>query len=417
VKRTFPNPRFTPRDISPELARRSRSDCASTWSAFDPAQLVAPLAVDQGESSWYCFEGTGRGARGPRRVAGLIWIHRTGPRASRFSLGPSVISRDALPARWRDLVPSWLPIIAPIDLGLDDRPLFMVALYDLDDRNARPLQIELPVEHADFDAATFSAATAGCELELHQYAPNASLPGGLRAFFDGDSYATSVQARCDAFELQLHVRAGKPVVTFGDDGSPCVRHGPIEVGYAQRSRLDILGSISLAGEAITDFVADGAHDRHWRASTVLGLRWLWMHLRLRDRRELVAYVIRETRGGALADADADRELGRGAWLVEGDAAVHRIDHFELGATAHADTSRGRIPTRFALDVAALELSLVFEHALSLPYLPMRAFGDLADLGIYEGPIHVVTGACEGGWLEIVTPPAFNDRALSDPRRT
>jgi hypothetical protein len=358
---------------------------------FDRAQLVAPLAIDQGESSWYCFEGSGRGARGPRRLAGLVWLHRTGPRASRFSLGPSVITRDALPARWRDLVPAWLPIVAPVDLGLDDRPLLMVVVYDLDDPNARPQQIELPVEHADFDPATFSATTAGRELELRQ------------RFDDG---ATSVHARGDTFALELELRGTKPVVTFGANGSPYVRHGRIEVGYAQRSRVDVNGTITLAGETITDFVAEGAHDRHWRTATVLGLRWLWLHLRLRDRRELVAYIIRETRSGVNANADADRELGRGAWLVDADATVHPVDHFELRATAHADTSRGRIPTQFSLDVAVLELSLAFEHAVSLPYVAMRAFGDIADLGIYEGPIRVVAGACEGGWLEIVTPPAL-----------
>lgn len=404
----YPNDGFVPREVSvlpPAPAVR-----ASASSPFDRVQLTAPLAVDQGESSWYCFEGAGRGEHGPRRIAGLVWLHRTGPRASRLGAGPGLIERDALPARWRDLVPSWLPIVSPVSVAFDDRPLFMVVLYDLDDPAARPLQIELPIEHADFDGETFSAATSDRALELHHFAPERvrdRLPAGLRAFVGDECHAVAVQARCPQFELQLHVRARKPAVCFGDDGSPRVRHGRIEVGYAQRSRLDLVGSIALRRgsriEPVVDFVAQGAHDRHWRDATVIGLRWLWLHLRLPGERELVAYVIRDARGGRDAGADDGRELGRSAWLIDAQARVQPLARFELCATAHADTERGRIPTRFALDVPDLRLQLDFEHAVALPYLPMRAFGEVAQLGIYEAPIRVLSASEPGasGWLEIV----------------
>ncbi|MEO8699586.1 MAG: hypothetical protein ABI867_06055 [Kofleriaceae bacterium] len=339
-------------------------------SAFDRAQLVAPLAIDQGESSWFCFEGSGRGAHGMRRLAGLVWIHRTGPRASQLQLGPKLVPHTALPARWRDLVPAWFPIISPVDLGFDDRPLFLIVLYDLDAPEARPVQIECAVD--EFDPETFSARAG--ELELRDF---------------------QVRARCEAFELELAFADGKPMVAF------TVVHDRIEVGYAQRPRIAVTGTIELAGERITDFVATGAHDRHWRESTVLGLRWLWLHARLAGDRELVAYVLEDA-------------VGRNAWLVEPTGAVRAVAEFSLYATAHADTPRGRIPTRFCLDVAELDLALVFEHAVALPFIAMRAFGELADLGIYEAPIRVVSGTgCEGGWLEAFTDPgsaACSDRS-------
>lgn len=382
-----------------------------TPSPWDRAQLAAPLAPTQGESSWYCFEGAGRGPRGPRRLAGLAWIHRTGPRLSRLGLGPRLLGRDALPPPWRALVPAWLPLLSPVDLAFDDRPLFLVALYDLDAPGARPAQIELTVEHAAFDPETFSAATAGGELALRRLPPagaRGELPAALRAFLGDADPAVALRARCEDFELELHLRGRKPPVTFGEGGAPGLRHGPIEVGYMQRSRLDLAGTVTLRRgaelEVITDFVAEGAQDRHWREATpLLGLRWLWLHLRLAGERELVAYVIRDARGGRRADADQGRELGRDGWLIDPAAQVRRLARFELFATAHADTARGRIPTRFGLEVPELGLAVDCAHAIELPYLPMRAFGDAADPGIYEGPIRVLSSSEPGvsGWLEIV----------------
>lgn len=408
MPRSYPSTGFVPRDVA--VLPAAPEPAVATASPFDRAQLAAPLAIDQGESSWYCFEGTGRGERGPRRLAGLIWIHRTGPRLARLGPGPSVLGRDALPARWRELVPSWLPIVSPVDVAFDDRPLFMVVLYDLDDPGARPRHIELPVEHASFDPETFSAVTAGRELELHGCVParvRAQLPRGLRGFFGDHGHAAALQARGDRFEIQLHVRSHKQPVTFGDAASPRIHHGRIEVGYMQRSRLDLVGTIALRQgdrvEHVTDFVAEGAQDRHWRATTVLGLRWLWLHLRLAGNRELVAYVVRDTRGGSLANADDGREQGRNAWLVDPSAQVHHLAGFELYASAHRDTERGRIPTRFGLEVPELGLRVVFEHAIDLPYLPMRAFGEVAGLGIYEAPIRVLSASEDDvrGWLEVV----------------
>ena len=362
-------------------------------ASYDAARLEAPLAIDEGESSWYCFEGYGDSSRGRRHLGGLVWIHRTGPRASSLGLGPSLVPASALPARWRALVPSWLPIVSPVDFGLDDRPLFMVAIYDLDAPQSSPSCIELTIEHADFDAATFSAVAPGRVLELQRSSER--------------PFAATVRARTGMFDLELFLHETRTQVTFGDAGSPWLRHGEIEVGYAQR-RIAVTGSVAFAGERIDHFRGVGAHDRHWRHRTPTGLRWLWIHLRLPGERELVAYVIRDSRGGAFADADDGDELGRNTWLIDASTRVTPIGAFTLAARDHVDTARGRVPTSFVFEAPALDLRVVFEHAVPLPFLTMRAFGELATLGVYEGPIVIRSGACEGGWLEIVPVRLLRD---------
>ncbi len=390
---------------------------------FDRAQLPGALDADAGESSWYCFEGEGQGRAGPRRVAGLVWLHRTGPRIERVSPGVSVVSPRALPAPLRGLVPSWLPLIAPVRVEQDERPLFLIVLHDLDQPATPPRRIEREVELRDFDPETFSAACvaplAPSERQRRESRGPArsriDLPGpsthredavrsghseelGLRARVDAEhGYEATVRARCEAFDVDLSLQGPARMAVFGEAGSPLLRHGAIEVGYAQRPHLAVTGRLRLGDEVIENVVAAGAHDRHWRRSTEIDLQWIWVHLRLDGARAITAYVIRRSRGDAA-------EVGRGGWLVSGDADVTPLPGFDLRATADVDTPRGRVPVRFALDLPSLGARVVVHHVIEAPYVPMRAFGGLLDAGIHEGPIRVVEAdgvTVEGGWVEVM----------------
>jgi predicted secreted hydrolase len=126
---------------------------------------------------------------------------------------------------------------------------------------------------------------------------------------------------------------------------------------------------------------------------VIGLHWIWLHVRLAGERELVAYVVRDTR----------TEVARAAWEIDRDAAVSLIPTFELRVLESAETAHGAIAVRVELGWGQHRLTL--EHAVRSPYIRMRAFGDVLDLGIYEGPVRAVNGVgCEGGWLEVM--PSF-----------
>jgi hypothetical protein len=349
-----------------------------TASTFDRAQLPAPLAMTESEFSWYIFEGVGRS----RRIAGLVAIHRTGPRARSVALGPQLVSGRDLPSPLRELVPSWLPILSPVRIATDDRPLFMAALYDLDART-QPLVIEHEIEHADFDPARFSATARNGELALRV----------------DDNGTAAIWIEAERLSLELRVRPTKPAVVFGD-GSPQIRHGNITTSYVQCPRLEVTGELHLGTDRIV-FAGDGVHDHQWLRVAVPNLKWIWPHLRLADGRELTGYVIRDSTGGRHADADHGAELGRGGWVIEGDGAVRRLQRFDIRAAAHIDTDRGRVPTRFTFDAPELDLQLSIDHVVPAPYLRMRAFGDLLNAGIYEGPIDVRDHPEIRGWVEVM----------------
>lgn len=366
-------------------------------SPFDVIQLPSPLSFTQAEVSWYIFEGRGRDGR---RIAVLVAVHRTGQRVRRIRLEPRLITGVDLPRPLRDLVPAWLPIWSPVSVDTDERPLVTVAVYDLDrGRQVPPIERECAV-----DLATFSARTPDRDIEICEYVAGRPAPPEVERFFAGSGRRTSIHARGPGFELALHARARKPAVTFGPAG-PRIQHGRISTCYVQRPRLDVVGALVLDGERIESFVGDGVHDHQWMDVTTPNLKWMWPHLRFADGRELTGYVVRDSSAGRDADADAGRELARGGWLIERDGAVRPL-RFDVRAAAHIDTVRGRVPTRFVVAVPDLDLRLVLDHVIAAPYLRMRAFGDVIDAGIYEGPIKLVESSRQldanvHGWVEVM----------------
>jgi hypothetical protein len=330
---------------------------------IDGAHVPAPLAVDQGESSWLCAELAGPGPHGVRRFAVLAWLHRTGPRLNRLASGPGALDHNQLPAALRDIVPRWLPIITPVRIESDDRPLLMVVLYDLDAPDAPPIQVEREVEHASFDASSFSAATS--EVAVRVLADR-----------------IVIEARTRELALCLEARPTKRAAIFGD-GTPILRHGDIEIGYVQRSRLAVEGVVSLRGERV-DVTGAGAHDRHWRRATVTNLAWLWLHLRLPGEREVNCYALR--------DAVTNMPIARRGWWIDAEGDVHSIEEPVLAADGDA----------YVFAAPTLDIRIRFVHAVARPYLRMRAFGEAIDGGIAEAPIRVCdqTESPIEGWLEV-----------------
>lgn len=331
----------------------------------DAAHVEAPLAPDQGESSWACAELDGTSDGRARRLAMLVWLHRTGPRLGRLDAGPGVLDHRYLPAALREIVPSWLPIVTPVTVRTDDRPLLLVVLYDLDRPEAEPRRIEQAIEAADFAPTTFSGRTPNLSLQIQA--------GRLL-----------VMARTPSFAVELEGTPTKPAVSFGD-GSPTLRHGPIEIGYLQRPRVEFRGSIVLDRETI-EVRGEGAHDRHWRRSSPPNLAWLWLHLRLDGGREVNCYVLRDARAPS-------RVIAARGWWIASDAGVGELADFTLEAEGD----------HYVFRAEELGVGIRFVHAVRHAYLPLGAFGEAIDAGISEAPIRVVDGDPEqklGGWLEI-----------------
>jgi hypothetical protein len=95
--------------------------------------------------------------------------------------------------------------------------------------------------------------------------------------------------------------------------------------------------------------------------------------------------------------------------------VRALASFDVRAAAHVDTERGRVPTRFALDVPELDLHLMVDHIVAAPYLRMRAFGDALDAGIYEGPVRVHGHPEIRGWVEVMNAATVRAHSSADSR--
>lgn len=359
------------------------------------------MAVNQSEFNWIVVEGMGAGEHGPRRFAVLVWIARTGPRM-RASLGPSVITGADLPSPVGRLLPPWMPILSPFRVQSDDRPLFMAVLYDLDHVDRRPMAVEVEIEHEDFDPATFSATSRDGDLQIHQLA---TLDAPERSF------TIAIKARSEQFDVELYLRPQKGVFTFGPDGSPRIRQGPIETAYVQRPRLAATGQIVILDEdgrpeTVERFTGDACQDRQWLTVTATQLKWIWVQLRLADGRELMGYVMRDSSPGRWASANAGRRLDGDGWLIDGDGKLRRLPDFDVASVEEQEvrTDRGLCPTRFVVSVPELDLGVTVEHVIPAPFLRMKAFGPSLDAGICEGPARILdaTPPLDGHcWVEVM----------------
>jgi hypothetical protein len=361
---------------------------------FDRAQLPRKLAFNQSEFNWIAIEGEGKNDRGERRhLAFLFWITRTGPR-TKASFGPTIVQGDELPWPLGALVPPWMSVLSPVRVDSDDRPLFMAVLYDLDDPEASPKQVELEIDHADFDHETFSAETSGLKLDQHH------LPTRI-----------TIDAETRHFAARLQLKPLKPMVVFGEtphgDPAPGVKQGPLALSYAQRPRLAVVGEVLLGGyERIKDFAGEAVQDRQWLTVTATGMKWIWIQLRLPDGSEIVGHAMRDSSAGKNASANEGRLLDSTASLVTSTGERKRLRSFNLSAVSDHDlqTPHGNVPTRFRLEISELDLALTLEHIIKNPFVSLKAFGPTLNGGIWEGPARIVesnTTLKLQAWIEVM----------------
>lgn len=357
----------------------------SRWDGF---QNGHDLAFNQSDCNWFAFEVT---SPDRRRFAGILALHRSGRRLTGLApgYGSGLLGR-----------------VLPIHPRFDRRPLFLAVLYELDAQAKQPEQIERGVDGA-FDPETFSFTSTDGQWQWLQGRASEwrpSLPGGLARFFAADTPAFAVRVSRRTLELELFFRPVKDPVTYGVDGSPALPGKGIGIHYVQRPRLDVIGTVRRGSTAPAIVRGDATQDRHWMTATRLGVRWIWVMGRLDDGRELMAYEMRTADGGRRAPADRGRPLGGGAWLVERDGNVRTCERWSIQPMDHVSTSRGLVPSRFALTLDD-DIELVLEHE-QRAFIPTRALSELSEAGIWESPARLVDArGVSGGrfWVDVMAP--------------
>lgn len=372
---TEPSPRVAP--IDPNL---------SPWDRF---QNGRELAFNQSDCNWFAFEAATIDAK--RRFAGIVALHRSGKRFTGIEpgYGSGLLGR-----------------LLPIRPAFDRRPLFLAVLYELGADVTRPEQIERGVE-GEFDPETFSFASKDghwqwLQARAAEWRP--SLPKGLQRFFSADTPAFAVRVSRRQLEVELFLRPVKNPVTYGRAGSPELPGEGIGINYVQRTRLELVGTVRHGTSPPAIVLGDATQDRHWMTTTRLGVRWIWLMARLDDGRELLAYEMRTGDGGRTAPANSGRRIGGGAWVVDRDGEVRPYERWSIEPSHHVTTSRGLVPTRFALKMGD-DIHLVLEHE-QRAFIPTRALTELCEGGIWESPARLIDAkGVSGGrfWADVMGP--------------
>lgn len=390
-----------------ELARWRPIDGALSpqLSPWDAIQNAAELDFNQSDCNWFAFDA--QTIDRARRFAGILALHRTGPRFA--SLGAPSRERGPMPKSLR----SWVPLLdlLPVQPRFDARPLYLAVLYDFADGSREACCHEEAVEGA-FAPERFSFVEREQRYQLLQgraedWQPN--LPPILSCFYGYKGPAFALRAQTDRFEIELFLRPDKQPVAYGSGGGPALYEGQTVINYVQRPRLQVIGSIrqrSAGGWSEAQVIrGDATQDRHWMTARDSNLRWLWLMARLDDGRECMAYELRTADGGRDAPADAGRVVAGGAWLVDQTSRARAIPRAILRPLAHRRTMRGLAPTRTELRLPDEDVRLTLEHEMPT-FVPTRALGESGSAGIWESPARLIDArGVTGGrfWVDYMPP--------------
>lgn len=377
---------------------------------WDHIQHGDELDFHQSDCNWFAWEARSAGDDG--RYAGILALHRTGPRLTGLGRGTASAAAAAAPRSLRPLLMTGLADLIPVAPRFDANPLFLSVLYDLDG-GARPAECDEASVEGTLDPDRFSfVSTDGRQQVLHAAsgAFRRSVPRAIEPFFAYDGPAFAVRTCTDRFELEVFLRPDKNPVAYGPAGSPALKSGRTTIHYVQRPRLQLIGALRTRGadgawEGPRVLRGDGTQDRHWMTLSDPGLRWLWFMGRFDDGRDCMIYAMRTADGGRNAPADAGRPAGGGAWIVEPDGEVRPIERWSLTPQGHRATSRGSLPTRFVVRLPdeGIELTLAHERAT---FVRTRALGELIEAGIWESPARLerATGVRGGRfWVDYMPP--------------
>lgn len=216
----------------------------------------------------------------------------------------------------------------------------------------------------------------------------ASGPGGTEQLV----LAAGDPARGFAFDFRL--RPEKPLVLHGERGYSQKGADPLNASaYVSWTRLALDGSLRLDG--VERRVHGSAWYDHEFGTSVLAdgaVGWDWFSVQLADGRELMAFVLRDAAGAALAASAGT--------LIERDGTTRALTGSDFHLTSSAKWTSPRTRATYpsgwtlALPSAALELTLT-------PLVPAcELVSTTTGVSYWEGPVEVTGSATGRGYAEL-----------------
>jgi predicted secreted hydrolase len=208
----------------------------------------------------------------------------------------------------------------------------------------------------------------------------------------GARYATRVAAR--AFTLDLALAARAPILLQGDDGLSRKGPDPLDASYYySRPQLQVEGSIQ-SSERARRVTGRAWLDHEWSSQYLTGgaVGWDWVGINLDDGGALMAFRIRDSRGGPLWAGGTHRDA-HGARRTFAPAEIAFVPQ------RHWRSPRTGIEYPVSFDVRAGDVALLLE-----PLFPDQELDARAGVGAvyWEGAVRATGpgGIAGRGYLEL-----------------
>jgi predicted secreted hydrolase len=208
----------------------------------------------------------------------------------------------------------------------------------------------------------------------------------------GARYATRVAAR--AFTLDLALAARAPILLQGDDGLSRKGPDPLDASYYySRPQLQVEGSVQ-SSERARRVTGRAWLDHEWSSHYLTGgaVGWDWVGINLDDGGALMAFRIRDSRGGPLWAGGTHRDA-HGARRTFAPAEIAFVPQ------RHWRSPRTGIEYPVSFDVRAGDVALLLE-----PLFPDQELDARAGVGAvyWEGAVRATGpgGIAGRGYLEL-----------------
>jgi predicted secreted hydrolase len=208
----------------------------------------------------------------------------------------------------------------------------------------------------------------------------------------GARYATRVAAR--AFTLDLALAARAPILLQGDDGLSRKGPDPLDASYYySRPQLQVEGSVQ-SSERARRVTGRAWLDHEWSSQYLTGgaVGWDWVGINLDDGGALMAFRIRDSRGGPLWAGGTHRDA-HGARRTFAPAEIAFVPQ------RHWRSPRTGIEYPVSFEVRAGDVSLLLE-----PLFPDQELDARAGVGAvyWEGAVRATGpgGIAGRGYLEL-----------------
>lgn len=209
---------------------------------------------------------------------------------------------------------------------------------------------------------------------------------------DGDRFSATIHAR--TFSIDIALQAGAPVLLQGDHGVSRKGPDPVDAsGYYSRPQLTVTGTLTFDARA-RDVSGVAWLDHEWSSRFLPqgGVGWDWTGVNFDDGSALMAFRIRDARGGALWAGGAWRDRqGATRVLAPGDVDFIAQRRWRSPRTGI------EYPVAFRLRAANIEVTLE-------PLLADQELDARAGVGAvyWEGAVRAVAGsrALGRGYLEL-----------------